>query len=156
MDKSYTHVNSLKTLSSEPETALSKTIPATHEVHQWLATHRALHPLTQQDRRPQLSPLLHRPGKRPTSPTLGCPHPERNAKRQRFLTVAFTNFYHTSNTAQLLHELISQNIIQWFQNPQCQHRMPRSHPLFRQASPCNNSRSLAGSTSSKGAYPNHS
>jgi hypothetical protein len=64
---------------------------------------------------------------------LRCPHPERNAKRQRFLTVTLTNFYHTSNTAQPLRELISQNIIQWFRNPQGQHRMPITHPLYHQS-----------------------
>ena len=40
-------------------------------------------------------------------------------------------FYHTSNTAQPIRELISQNLIQWFRNPAIAHRFPRNHPLFR-------------------------
>jgi hypothetical protein len=38
-----------------------------------------------------------------------------------------------SNTAQPLYELISQNLIQWFQNPHQPHEMAPTHPL-KQAS----------------------
>jgi hypothetical protein len=41
------------------------------------------------------------------------------------------NFYHTSNTAQPIRELISQNLLQWFRNPSVHHKLPRNHPLFQ-------------------------
>jgi hypothetical protein len=41
------------------------------------------------------------------------------------------NFYHTSNTAQPIRELISQSLIQWFRNPSIPQRFPRAHPLYR-------------------------
>jgi hypothetical protein len=64
---------------------------------------------------------------------LRCPHPDRKAKRHRFLTVSLNNFYHTSNTAQPLRALISQNLIQWFRNPHQQLPIPRTHPLAHEA-----------------------
>jgi hypothetical protein len=60
---------------------------------------------------------------------LRCRHPDRNAKRQRFLAVTLNNFYHTSNTAQPLRQLISQHIIQWLQDPNRPLPNPRNRPL---------------------------
>jgi hypothetical protein len=62
---------------------------------------------------------------------LRCPHPLRAAQRQRFLTVTLHNFYHKSNTAQPVRELISRNLMQWFQNPTLPHRTARTNPLYR-------------------------
>jgi hypothetical protein len=45
---------------------------------------------------------------------LRCPHPSRADQRDKFLTIQLHNFYHKSNTAQPLRELISQSLIQWF------------------------------------------
>jgi hypothetical protein len=64
---------------------------------------------------------------------LRCPHPARDAKRQRFLTVTLNNFYHTSNTAQPLRALISQHIIQWLRYPDRPLRHPRNHPLHHES-----------------------
>jgi hypothetical protein len=65
---------------------------------------------------------------------LRCPHPSRTAQRDRFLTIHLHHFYHKSNTAQPLHKLISQNIIQWFRQPNHLHHTARTHPLFQEAS----------------------
>jgi hypothetical protein len=64
---------------------------------------------------------------------LRCPHPSREAKRQHFLTVSLNNFFHTSNTAQPLRSLISQNIIQWLRHPNRPLPNPRNNPLHREA-----------------------
>ena len=84
--------------------------------HDSTEDHRCPHCLTVYEKKPHL---------------LRCPHPDRASQRQRFLTVNLHNFYHTSNTAQPVRELISRNLIQWFQNPTLSHRTPRNHPLFR-------------------------
>jgi hypothetical protein len=64
---------------------------------------------------------------------LRCPQADRRAMREKFLSVTMNNFYHTSNMAQPLRALISQNLIQWFQNPARTHRTPRTNPLHRAA-----------------------
>jgi hypothetical protein len=60
---------------------------------------------------------------------LRCPHPDRHALQTRFLTVHLNNFYHRSDTAQPIRRLISQSLIQWFNQPGTPHRRPRGDPL---------------------------
>jgi hypothetical protein len=62
---------------------------------------------------------------------LRCPHPDRASKMHQFLSITMNNFYHTSNTAQPIRDLISQSLLQWFRNPAIAHRFPRTHPLCR-------------------------
>jgi hypothetical protein len=61
---------------------------------------------------------------------LRCPHPERRVKREHFLRVTLNILYHKSNTTQPLRELISQNLLQWFQSPTRPHHVGRTHPLY--------------------------
>ena len=93
-------------------------LPTGHEVHRNnpLEDHRCPHCKTVFEKNAHL---------------LRCPHPDRTALREQFLSVTLNNFYHTSNTAQPIRELISQSLIQWFRNPAIAKRFPRTHPLFR-------------------------
>jgi hypothetical protein len=93
-------------------------LPTGHEVHRHdsLEDHRCPHCLTVQEKNAHL---------------LRCPHPSRLEKRLYFLRVTLNNYYHHSNTAQPIRELISQSIIQWFHNPSIPQRFNRHHPLYR-------------------------
>lgn len=78
---------------------------------------------------------------------LQCPHLALKAKRQQFPTVTSTKFCYTSNTAQLLRALISQNIIQWLCcNPNSTDRfaLPGLPILF--TANCSTSRRSAGNS----------
>ena len=93
-------------------------LPTGHEVHRHnpLEEHRCPHCQTVFEKNAHL---------------LRCPHPERTAIRDRFLSVTLNNFYHNSNTAQPIRELISQSLLQWFRHPTTPARFARTHPLFR-------------------------
>jgi hypothetical protein len=93
-------------------------LPTGHEVHRHnnLEDHRCPHCRTVQEKNTHI---------------LRCPHPDRHALQTRFLTVHLNNFYHRSNTAQPIRQLISQSLIQWFHQPGIPHRRPRNDPLFR-------------------------
>jgi hypothetical protein len=91
-------------------------LPKGHEVHRHnnLEDHRCPHCRTVHEKNPHI---------------LRCPHPDRHALQTRFLTVHLNNFYHRSNTAQPIRMLISQSLMQWFNQPGTPHRRPRSDPL---------------------------
>ena len=95
-------------------------LPTGHEVHRHnpLEEHRCPHCKTVYEKNAHL---------------LRCPHPIRLAQRTRFLSVTLHNFFHTSNTAQPIRELISKSLLQWFRDPTSNLRFPRTHSMHRAA-----------------------
>jgi hypothetical protein len=93
-------------------------LPTGHSLHRQdeHEDHRCPHCRTVQEKDPHL---------------LRCPHPDRVAQRTKLLTITLTNYYHQSNTAQPIRELISQSLIQWFANPSRPHQPHRTHPLLQ-------------------------
>jgi hypothetical protein len=93
-------------------------LPTGHEVHRHnhLEDHRCPHCNTVHERNAHL---------------LRRPHPAQAAQREQFLSVTLNNFYHKSDAAQPIRELISQSLIQWFRNPAHPKLFPRTHPLHR-------------------------
>ena len=88
-------------------------------------------PSTQSPRRASMPALQN--SIREKRPPTALPTPTRLAQGTQFLSVTLHNFFHTSNTAQPIRELISTSLLQWFRDPTSNLRSPHTHSMHRAA-----------------------